>query len=63
MPLDLKEDLHNLRRYRNRWVHVDDPWDDDLLRSTPEKVEEELEEMALVAARLLRRTIYQNQWV
>lgn len=24
----LKADLHALRKYRNKWVHVDDPWDD-----------------------------------
>ncbi|MBN1139101.1 MAG: hypothetical protein JXM73_21150, partial [Anaerolineae bacterium] len=22
---DLRQDLHRLRRYRNQWVHVDDP--------------------------------------
>jgi len=25
---DLKADLHTLRKYRNKWVHVDDPWED-----------------------------------
>jgi hypothetical protein len=46
------EDLHDLRRYRNRWVHVNDPWDDVSLIDEPEKHESELEDMAISAARL-----------
>jgi hypothetical protein len=57
------EELHVLRRYRNRWVHVNDPWDDVSLIDEPEKHERELEDMAIFAARLLRKTIYSNQWV
>ena len=60
---DLKADLHVLRKYRNRWVHVDSPWEDENLLEHPEVVEGELEEMALFAAHALRRTIYENQWV
>jgi len=60
---DLRADLHILRKYRNKWVHVNDPWDDQDLIDTPEEAERELEEMALFAARALRRTIYENQWV
>ena len=59
----LKGDLHALRKYRNRWVHVDDPWNDAKLLEQPEIKERELEDMALFAARVLRRTIYENQWV
>jgi hypothetical protein len=40
------EELHTLRRYRNRWVHVNDPWDDSSLIDEPEKHERELEDMA-----------------
>ncbi|BFM22069.1 hypothetical protein [Gilvimarinus japonicus] len=60
---DLRSDLHKLRKYRNKWVHVNDPWDDQKLLYDPEESEKELEEMALFAARALRRTIYENQWV
>lgn len=60
---DLRSDLHTLRKYRNKWVHVNDPWDDQSLIDTPGDAERELEEMALFAARALRRTIYENQWV
>ncbi len=60
---DLKDDLHTLRKYRNKWVHVDSPWDDEDLLDKPENTERELEGMAFFAARALRRTIYENQWV
>lgn len=60
---DLTAALHRLRKYRNKWVHVDEPWEDMLLLRNPEGFEAELEEMALFAIRALRRTIYQSQWV
>lgn len=64
-PIDseLKKDLHILRKYRNKWVHVGDPWDDQALVKNPEQFEVELQEMAFFAVRCLRRTIYENQWV
>jgi len=60
---DLKQDLHTLRTYRNRWVHVNDPWNDEKLIESPEEFEKELEDMAFFAAKALRRTIYENQWI
>jgi hypothetical protein len=60
---ELRIDLHHLRRYRNKWVHVNDPWEDAALLKAPEKMEEELERMAFFAARQLRRTIYANPWI
>lgn len=59
----LKDDLQKLRKYRNHWVHVDDPWDDLRLLEQPEDMEHELEQMAIFAVRALRRTIYENQWI
>jgi hypothetical protein len=56
----LKVNLHTLRKYRNKWVHIDEPWDDSELLAHPETTEKELEEMALFVARLLRETIYEN---
>lgn len=31
-PIDqnLKDDIHRLRLYRNKWVHAGEPWDDEL---------------------------------
>jgi hypothetical protein len=63
IPDDLREDLHRLRKYRNRWVHVEEPWDDEALLDSPELVADELEEMARFAVRVLRKTIYENQWI
>jgi hypothetical protein len=64
-PIDpmLKQNPHTLRKYRNMWVHVDDPWNDGALLEKPEETENELEEMAFFAVRALRRTIYENQWI
>jgi hypothetical protein len=59
----LKNDLHLLRKYRNKWVHVDDPFDDAGLIEKPEEMEQELEQMAFFAAKVLRKTIYENQWI
>lgn len=59
----LKADLHTLRKYRNKWVHVDNPWNDNNLLERPEETAHELEQMAFFAARTLRRTIYENQWI
>jgi hypothetical protein len=58
----LKKELQILRKYRNKWVHVADPWDDDLIEF-PEKHQVELEKMAKRCAVALRRTIYTNPWV
>jgi len=63
IQMELKDDLHKLRKYRNKWVHVGEPWDDQELINNPEKYDKELEEMAFFAARCLRRTIYENPWV
>lgn len=60
---ELRVDLHTLRRYRNKWVHVNDPWEDGELLDAPAKMEAELETMAFFAARQLRRTIYANPWI
>jgi hypothetical protein len=60
---DLRDDLHRLRGYRNRWVHISDPWDDEDLLLDPEKHEEELANMAVFAMRTMRRVIYGNPWV
>lgn len=60
LPEDLQRDLHRLRRYRNKWVHVD-PSDDQEILDKPKLFETELEEMAFFAARVLRRVLYSSQ--
>lgn len=60
-----RADLHKLRKCRNLWVHIKDPWEDAQILDQPEKYDTELEEMALFAAKLLRRTVFEpsNQFV
>jgi hypothetical protein len=58
LPSDLKADLHRLRRYRNRWVHVKAPLDDASVLTDPPRIEREFEAMAHFAVLALRRTIY-----
>ena len=59
----LKFDIHTLRKYRNRWVHISDPEDDQDILEHPEKYIQELELRARKAVRTLRETIYENQWL
>lgn len=63
LPAAAKVRLHEVRRYRNRWVHVNDPGDDESLLNDPGEVLTELAEMATRSMRLLREVIYSNQWV
>lgn len=57
----LRAELHDLRRYRNRWVHVDAPSEDSMVLENPERFEEELAIEAERAARVLRRVLYHAQ--
>jgi hypothetical protein len=60
---DLKRELQTLRKYRNKWVHVAEPWEDEALLQEPDRLEAELEEMAKRCVIALRRTIYTNPWI
>ena len=57
---DLKQELHALRKYRNNWVHVSEPWEDSNLLDVPDHCDNELETMARRCSVALRRTIYTN---
>jgi hypothetical protein len=59
----LRTELHALRRYRNKWVHVSDPHEDTDLLKNPGAHDAELEEMAKRAVRALRETLYSAPWV
>ena len=59
----LKTDMHKLRRFRNTWVHVNDPYEDQHLLSDPEIHENEIEEVALFSMRLIRRALYLEQCI
>jgi len=36
LPPDLRDDIHELRQFRNQWVHVKDPSQDKQLLEKPE---------------------------
>lgn len=59
----LRDDIHKLRIYRNKWVHISTPEDDETILDNAAIYEEELEAWAMLAQRTLRRTIYENQWI
>ena len=63
LPADLKDDLHALRLFRNRWGHVEDPAHDDHLLERPEYQEAEMEEVAKLAMRSMLRVLYSEQWL
>lgn len=63
LPPDLSDDLHKIRRFRNRWVHVNDPHDDHDLLARPEYHESELGEFATFVIEQMRRVIYLEQCV
>lgn len=45
------DDLQELRRFRNRWAHVAEPWDDHDLIIRSNTNEQEREDMAILALR------------
>ena len=63
LSADLKREIHELRRYRNRWVHVSDTWDESLVKHMehPETLSAEIEPWALRAVTALRKTFYWHQ--
>lgn len=60
---ELRQDLHTLRKYRNQWVHINDPWNADKPMHSPEELRDELERTALFAVTTLRRLMYDHQWI
>lgn len=63
IPKTLKDNLHMLRRYRNGWVHIAAPEDDQELLDNPSMHVSELQDWAILAQRFLRQTLYENQFV
>ena len=63
LPDDLKGRLHDVRRFRNRWVHVRTPAADEDLLERPNEHRAELAAMASDAMRLLRELMYREQWL
>ena len=62
LAADLTERLHEIRRYRNRWVHVNDPDDDCSLLDQPDQHRRELEHTSIVAIRAMREVLFLEQF-
>lgn len=62
LPEDLIHDLQEIRKFRNKWVHVNDPTNDQDLLEKPLFHEEKLEEIAKLAIRSMMRVLYQIQF-
>lgn len=60
---ELKLELHDLRIFRNKWVHVKDPSNDDDILERPEYHENELMDFAKKAIRTMLKTLYTNQTI
>lgn len=60
---ELKVELHHIRKFRNSWVHVDDPWEDSAFLEEPEENEQALYDMSQRALIALRKTVYSNPWI
>lgn len=60
---ELKTELHELRKYRNKWVHVAAPWEDQFLFDSPELFEKEIEKVARRSIIALRRALYSNPFI
>ncbi len=63
MDICLKENLQILRKFRNKWTHIDNRIDDQHLLSHIEDYEKEIKDMAFLSVKTLRKLIYSNQSV
>lgn len=60
---DVKRDLQELRRERNRWVHARDEGEDDEWLNNDIAGADRLEPIARKAVRLIRIVVYDNPWI
>jgi hypothetical protein len=58
-----KAEMHALRKERNRWVHIDDPWEDNDLEEQYSSGHPELQAKCKDALRLMRKVVYSTPCV
>jgi hypothetical protein len=58
-----KAAMHALRRNRNRWVHIDVPWEENDLEDQYSKGHERLEKQCKEALRLMRTVVYSTPFI
>ena len=60
---ELANEIDTIRQFRNKFVHVDNPWDDQQLPEDEQFVTKNIEKMAFRAVKALRRTLYSSQFI
>jgi len=60
---ELTKELHDLRKYRNKWVHVNDPANDNELLERPEYFETELAEFSKATIKTMLKVLYCKPWI
>ncbi len=58
-----KAAMHDLRRERNRWVHIDNPWEECDLEDQYSRGHPDLESKCRGALRLMRSVVYSTPWL
>lgn len=58
-----KKELHSLRKYRNKWIHVNDPSNDIDLLERPEYYENELADFASITIKTMLKVLYSNPFI
>ena len=58
---ELTKKLHELRKYRNKWVHVNDPSNDNELLERPEYYEAELADFSKTTIKTMLKILYSSQ--
>ncbi len=58
-----QRETHALRKFRNAWVHVKDPWDDQAVQGDFDVGNRALFGEAVRALHTMREVLYDNQWV
>lgn len=61
--IEVKSELHELRKFRNKWVHVNDPTNDQDLLERPDFYENELEEFSKKAIKTMLKVLYSNPFI
>lgn len=63
LDINLQNELHDLRKFRNKWVYVKEPSNDSDLLERPEYYENELIQVAKKSIRTMLKILYNEPWI
>jgi hypothetical protein len=63
LPVEIRDNLARLRKFRNTWIHVENPYLDIELQIEPQVVHSELAEMAELSIKLMVQVLCSDQFV